>query len=215
MADGLRDNVGTGMRTVPDAALPERLAAAVAALRNRPISVTEKGFGRIAPAGLAFADPAPGGPPPGSPPSGGPVTAARLAAERPALFGGGFDMPVLVLREAALRQNIESMAAYCAAAGVLHAPHGKTTMAPQLIARQIAAGAWAVTAATIAHALVYRAFGVPRVLIANQLTERGAAEWLARELAADPGFDCYVYADSLAGVALLDEAAASVRPGRP
>lgn len=210
MADGLRYNVGTGMRTVPDAALPERLVAAVTALRNRPIPVTEKGFGRIAPAGLAFADPAGGSPPPG-----GPVTAGRLAAERPSLFGGGFDTPVLVLREAALRQNIEAMAAYCAAAGVLHAPHGKTTMAPQLIVRQLAAGAWAVTAATIAHAQVYRAFGVPRVLIANELTERGAAEWLARELAADPGFDCYVYADSPAGVALLDGAAASVRPGRP
>src|SRR5215469_2565989 len=210
MAEGLRDNAGTGTRTVPGAALPERLAAAVTALRNRPIPATEKGFGRIAPAGLAFANPAAGSPPPG-----GPVTAARLAAERPPLLGGGFDMPVLVLREAALRQNIEAMAAYCAAAGVLHAPHGKTTMAPQLIGRQLAAGAWAVTAATIAHAQVYRAFGVPRVLIANQLTERGAAEWLARELAADPGFDCYVYADSLAGVALLDQAAASVRPGRP
>src|SRR5215472_14561241 len=210
MADGLRDNVGTGMRTAPGAALPERLAAAVTALSDRPISVTEKGFGRIAPAGLAFEDRAAASPPPG-----GPVTAARLAAERPALFGGGFDMPVLILREAALRQNIESMAAYCAASGVLHAPHGKTTMAPQLIARQLAAGAWAVTAATIAHAQVYRAFGVPRVLIANQLTERGAAEWLARELAADPVFDCYVYADSLAGVALLAGAAAAVRPGRP
>jgi len=210
MADGLRDNAGTGTRTVPGAVLPEPLAAAVTALRNRPIPATEKGFGRIASAGPAFADPAAGDPPPG-----GPVTAARLAAERPPLFGGGFDMPVLVLREAALRQNIEAMAAYCAAAGVLHAPHGKTTMAPQLIARQLAAGAWAVTAATIAHAQVYRAFGVPRVLIANQLTERGAAGWLARELAADPGFDCYVYADSLAGVALLDEAAASARPGRP
>jgi D-serine deaminase-like pyridoxal phosphate-dependent protein len=173
------------------------MAAAVAGLRDRPIAVTDKGFGRIAAAG------------------GSRVTAARLAAQRPALFGGGFDMPVMVLREAALRQNIASMAAYCAAAGVLHAPHAKTTMAPQLIARQLAAGAWAVTAANIAQAQVYRAFGVPRVLIANQLTERGAAEWLARELAADPGFDCYAYADSLAGVALLDEAVRSVRPGRP
>lgn len=179
-----------------DAAPPERVAAAVTGLRSRPIAVTDKGFGRMAAAG------------------GPPVTAMRLAAERPALFGGGFDMPVMVLREAALRQNIESMAAYCAAAGVLHAPHAKTTMAPQLIARQLEAGAWAVTAATIAHAQVYRAFGVPRVLIANQITERGGAEWLARELAADPGFDCYAYADSLAGVALLDEAARSVGPGR-
>jgi D-serine deaminase-like pyridoxal phosphate-dependent protein len=72
-----------------------------------------------------------------------------------------------------------------------------------------------VSAATIAQVQVYRAFGVPRVLIASQVTERGAAEWLARELAADPGFDCYAYADSLAGVALLDETVRSVSPGRP
>src|SRR5262249_57894146 len=105
-------------------------------LRNRPIPVTEKGFGRIASAGLPYADP-----PAGSPPPGGAVTAARLATERPPLFGGGFDTPVLVLREAPLRQNIEPMAAYLSAAGVLHAPHGKTTMAPHLIARQLPAGA--------------------------------------------------------------------------
>jgi len=171
------------------------MTAALAGLRDRPIAPTDKGFGRLA--------------------AGGTITAGGLAAERPGLFGGGFDMPVMVLREAALRQNVESMAAYCAAAGVRHAPHGKTAMAPQLIARQLAAGAWAVSAATIAQAQVYRAFGVPRVLVANQVTERGAAEWLAGELAADPGFDCYTYADSLAGVALLDAAAAAVRPGRP
>jgi D-serine deaminase-like pyridoxal phosphate-dependent protein len=181
----------------PDAAPPDRMAAAVTGLRSRAIAATDKSFGRMAAQG------------------GAPVTAARLAAERPALFGGGFDMPVMVLRDSALRQNIDSMAAYCAAAGVLHAPHGKTAMAPQLIARQLAAGAWAVTAATIAQAQVYRAFGVARVMIANQITERGAAEWLARELAADPGFDCYAYVDSLAGVALLDGAALSVGPGRP
>ncbi len=176
-------------------AAPDGLTAAVAGLRNRPIAVTDKGFGRLA--------------------AVGPVTAASLAAERPPLFGGGFDMPVLVLHETALRHNIGSLAAYCAAAGVLHAPHGKTTMAPQLIARQFAAGAWAVSAATISQAQVYRAFGVPRVLIASQITERGAAEWLGRELAADPAFECYAYADSLAGVALLDEALRAARPGRP
>jgi hypothetical protein len=58
MADGPRDNAGTGMPTAPGAALPERLAGAVAALRDRPIPATEKGFGRIVPAGLALADPA-------------------------------------------------------------------------------------------------------------------------------------------------------------
>src|SRR5439155_823186 len=62
---------------------------------------------------------------------------------------------------------------------------------------------------------VYRAFGVPRVLLANELTDLAGAAWLAGELAADPGFDCYVYADSLAGVQLLDEAVRQASPARP
>src|SRR6266566_3976658 len=95
------------------------------------------------------------------------------------------------------------------------APHGKTTMAPQIIARQLAAGAWGLTAATIPQVQVFRAFGVPRILIANELTDRGGIEWLAAELAADPGFECYAYVDSIRGVALLDgllRAAGAARP---
>jgi D-serine deaminase-like pyridoxal phosphate-dependent protein len=123
-------------------------------------------------------------------------------------------MPLLVLRETALRQNIEEMARYCAAAGVDLAPHGKTTMAPQLFARQLSAGAWAVTAATVGHMQAYRAFGIQRILLANELTDRAGIGWLAAEMAADPGFDCYVYADSIDGARLLDEVLRAGRPGR-
>ena len=172
-----------------------RLEAAIAELRDRPITGTDKGFGVAAP--------------------GATVSAASLGAARPSLFGPGFTMPVLVLREPAVAHNIGAMAAYCAAAGVRFAPHGKTTMAPQLFARQLAAGAWAVTAATVGELQVYRAFGIPRVLLANELTDPAGAAWLAGELAADPGFDCYVYADSLPGVRLLDEAVRQASPARP
>jgi D-serine deaminase-like pyridoxal phosphate-dependent protein len=172
-----------------------RLEAAIAELRDRPIAGTEKGFGVPAPAAT--------------------VSAATLGASRPSLFGPGFTMPVLVLREAALAHNISAMAAYCAAAGVKLAPHGKTTMAPQLFARQLAAGAWAVTAATVGELHVYRAFGIPRVLLANELTDPDGAAWLAAELAADPEFECYVYADSLPGVRLLDEAVRRASTARP
>jgi len=96
-------------------------------------------------------------------------------------------MPVLVLRESGLRQNIDGMAAYCAAAGVDLAPHGKTPMAPQLMARQLAAGAWAVTAATAGHMRVYRSFGIPRILLANELTDRAGLAWLAFHVAHDYG----------------------------
>jgi D-serine deaminase-like pyridoxal phosphate-dependent protein len=53
------------------------------------------------------------------------------------------------------------------------------------------------------------------VLLANELTDPAGAAWLTGELAADPGFDCYVYADSLPGVRLLDEAARQASPARP
>jgi D-serine deaminase-like pyridoxal phosphate-dependent protein len=163
----------------------------VAGLRRRPIGGYEKGFGSIAP-----------------------VTAEDLGARRPGLFGGAFTMPLAVLRETALRQNIEEMARYCAAAGVDLAPHGKTTMAPQLFGRQLGAGAWAVTAATAGHLQAYRAFGIQRILLANELTDRAGIGWLAAEMAADPAFDCYVYADSLDGVRLLDDGLAAGRAGR-
>ena len=168
------------------------LDEAVAGLRRRTIGAQEKGFGAVAP-----------------------VTAEELAARRPGLFDGAFTLPLAVLRDGALRQNIGEMARYCAAAGVDLAPHGKTTMAPQLFARQLAAGAWAVTAATAGHVQAYRAFGVPRILLANELTDPVGLGWLAAEMAADPGFDCYVYADSVDGARLLDEAFAAGRPGQP
>jgi len=168
------------------------LAERVAELRQRPVPATDKALGWLT--------------------RTGPVTSAGLAAARPAIWD--FELPVMTLHEAALARNIEAMAAYCAAAGVSHAPHGKTPMAPQLVARQLAAGAWAISAATAAQARVFRAFGVPRILIASQLTQREAIGWLGRELAADPGFECYTYADSLAGVALLDDAFRAVAPGR-
>src|SRR5262249_60111730 len=53
------------------------------------------------------------------------------------------------------------------------------------------------------------------VLLAKELTAPAGAAWLAGELAADPGFDCYVYADSLPGVRLLDEAVRQASPARP
>src|ERR1051326_7357186 len=94
--------------------------------------------------------------------------------------------PVLVLRDDALEHNLAEMAAFCRQSGVDLAPHGKTTMSPQLIRRQLHAGAWGVTAASPAQARLFRAFGVHRVLIANQVVDPHGVRWLAGELAADP-----------------------------
>jgi D-serine dehydratase len=94
------------------------------------------------------------------------------------------------------------------------APHGKTAMSPELAARQLAHGAWGITVATIGQMQVYRAFGFPRLLLANELVDRAGIAWLAAELAADPGFEAYCYVDSLDGVRILDQALERHRPGR-
>lgn len=125
----------------------------------------------------------------------------------------GLPSPVMVIKNDALNHNITALARYSEHAGALLAPHGKTTMSPQIIGRQRAAGAWAVTAATGHHVRAYRSFGVPRILLANELTDPAAISWVAAEMAAHPEFEFCCYADSAAGVALLEQGLATAPPG--
>jgi D-serine deaminase-like pyridoxal phosphate-dependent protein len=121
------------------------------------------------------------------------------------LFDGGFVGPLVVLDEPALAHNIRVMADWCASAGLALAPHGKTTMAPQLFQRQFEHGAWGLTAANISQLRVYRAFGVSRILMANQLVDPFALRWLANELGTDPTFEFTCWVDSVEGVARMTE----------
>src|SRR5579864_4903102 len=91
-------------------------------------------------------------------------------------------LPLLTLRRSALAHNIEQMRLFCEAHGVLLAPHGKTTMAPQLFKMQLEAGCWGITAATAEQLLVYRRFGVARILYANELAGRANVEAVGRAL---------------------------------
>ena len=80
-------------------------------------------------------------------PLGEPPTAIdSLAADRPSV--SGFPTPLVTLSEDALAHNLQTMAAWCASAGVGLAPHGKTTMSRVLWQRQLDAGAWGITVAT-------------------------------------------------------------------
>lgn len=122
--------------------------------------------------------------------------------------------PVLVLREAALAHNLALMAAYCERSGVDLAPHGKTSMAPQIWARQLEAGAWGLTAATAAQARVMRAMGVRRILLANELVDRSSIDWAAGQL-SDPSVDLLCYVDSVRCVDLLSAGLARAAAERP
>jgi D-serine dehydratase len=124
--------------------------------------------------------------------------------------------PLVTLRDSAIDHNLSLMAAYCRDVGVELAPHGKTTMAPQLWARQLDAGSWGLTAATAEQARIMRSVGVDRILIANEVVDPVALDWVART-AADQDVDLLCYVDSVEGVdalrAALDRAGGAPGPG--
>ncbi|MEV6265067.1 alanine racemase [Streptomyces sp. NPDC051784] len=149
------------------------------------------------------------------PPDAEGLTVGALAAERRDLFTGGFTTPVLALSAESVEANLTLLETYAERHGLAFAPHGKTSMSPQLFARQLEHGAWGITAAVPHQARVYRAHGIARIFLANELVDAVALRWLAGELDADPGFTFACYVDSVRGVELMDEAlraAGAVRP---
>lgn len=107
-------------------------------------------------------------------------------------------LPLMVLKRSALDHNAKAFSEYLVANGLSLAPHGKTTMTPQIFAEQIGQGAWGMTAATVNQVQVMRAYGVNRIVLANQLLGRPHVQTIAAELKADPTFDFYCFVDSVA-----------------
>jgi D-serine deaminase-like pyridoxal phosphate-dependent protein len=151
----------------------------------------------------------------GLPPDAEGLTVGALAAERRSLFTGGFTTPVLALSAESVEHNLTLLETYSERHGLAFAPHGKTSMSPQLFSRQLGHGAWGITAAVPHQARVYRAFGVRRIFLANELVDAVALRWLARELDRDPGFRFLCYVDSVRGVELMAEALRATSATRP
>ncbi|MGW1226910.1 amino acid deaminase [Streptomyces sp. NPDC001515] len=151
----------------------------------------------------------------GLPPDAEGLTVGALAAQRRALFTGGFTTPVLALSAESVDHNLTLLETYAERHGLAFAPHGKTSMAPGLFARQLERGAWGITVAVPHQARVCRAFGVRRIFLANELVDAAALRWLAGELDADPDFVFVCYVDSVRGVELMDEALRAAGAARP
>jgi len=122
-------------------------------------------------------------------------------------------LPSAVIDESALNGNLRRFADWCAERGVDLAPHGKTTMAPQLWRRQLDQGAWGITAATVAQARLMHRHGTPRVQLANEVVDPRQADWLAR--VNRPGRRYYSLIDSESGLRLLEQAAAKAEAAIP
>lgn len=129
--------------------------------------------------------------------------------------GDSLVVPTAVILESALENNLAVMAAYCSDAGVSLAPHAKTTMSPTIIDRQLSHGAWGVTAATVFHVGVFADFGVPRIVLANQVTDRAGLLELVDIITTHPDLELVLIADSVTGVSMLNETFAAARLKKP
>ncbi|WP_034620801.1 alanine racemase [Cellulomonas sp. URHE0023] len=135
-----------------------------------------------------------------------PVTADAFTAAGHTLEDGSLTFPVLTLDADALAHNIAEMAGWTRDRGLDFAPHGKTTMSPEIFAAQLAAGAWGMTVATGNQLLTAYELGVRRILVANEVVDPTVLRWIAGCDDAEILF----YVDSVEGVALAAAAGGPV-----
>src|SRR5207253_4457247 len=102
------------------------------------------------------------------PPAARPLRCSQVGAQGWNVLAGDLPLPLAVIRQERLAHNLRWLQGYADAAGVGLAPHGKTTMSPQLLRQQLDGGAWGLTFATVTQARVGIAAGARNILIANQ-----------------------------------------------
>src|SRR5487761_1263406 len=124
-----------------------------------------------------------------------PLSVPQIVEQRWNLLHEDLSLPTAVLYEDKLAHNLAWMQQFIQAYGVNLAPHGKTTMAPALFARQLQTGAWGITLATAHQSRVAYEHGVRRVLMANQLVGKQNMEIVSR-LLRDENFEFYCLVDS-------------------
>jgi D-serine dehydratase len=108
----------------------------------------------------------------GFPPACAPLRRSQVAAQRWNALAGDLPLPLALLKRDALDHNLRWMQSFADGAGVGLAPHAKTTLAPALLARQLSAGAWGLTVASVGQLKVAVESGARRVIVANQLVQR-------------------------------------------
>ena len=128
------------------------------------------------------------------------MTGREFLATAPPL--SAFATPLLTIDRSATAHNVAVMAQWLGERGLQIAPHGKTTMAPQLWQQLLDGGAWGITLATAWQVQVARSFGIRRILLANELIDPVALRWLGVEL-ADPAFEFACWVDSVEAVELM------------
>lgn len=151
----------------------------------------------------------------GFPPTDGSLRICDLAGAGWNLLEGDLLLPALVLKRRALDHNLELMANWCRDRRVDLAPHAKTSMSPELLIKHADAGAWGFTVATVSQARTLHTLGFRRLLLASQLVERRAVEWVSQALDEDDEFVLFSLVDSTDGVQIMEETLERAGARRP
>ena len=129
-----------------------------------------------------------------------PVAVQEVGRQGWQVLRGDLPFPLAVLRRSALEHNLRWMRDFCQTRDISLAPHGKTTMSPELYRRQLDAGAWAISFATVYQVGIGVDHGVRRAFIANQVMQQADLDGLAHLLQKHPGLQVFFLVDSLAQI---------------
>lgn len=140
----------------------------------------------------------------GYPQDAPPLRRSQIGAQGWNVLDGDLPLPLALIRRSALQHNLGWMQRFCDERGIGLAPHGKTTMSPQLFLRQRDAGAWGLTLATVGQARVAVEAGVRRILIANQVLAAADLRAIAAMTAAQAGQRILFLLDSIAQLELIE-----------
>ena len=126
-----------------------------------------------------------------------PIDIVELRKQNWNILAEDLPLPVAVIRGSAIDRNRQVMMSYVREAGVELAPHGKTTLSPEIFAMQLEDGAWGITLSTIHHMRVGYAAGAKRVLLANELVGPRDMDFVVQFLAENNDLDFYCFVDSV------------------
>ena len=140
----------------------------------------------------------------GFPHGAAPLPRSAVGAQGWNVLAGDLPLPLAVIRRDALAHNVGWMQRYADSAGVRFAPHGKTTMSPQLFRRQLDAGAWGLTFATVTQMQAGLAAGARNILIANQVLDAADLGAIAALRDTHPDVRVVFLLDSGAQLALIE-----------
>lgn len=104
--------------------------------------------------------------------------------------------PAAVINQKLLVNNAQWMQTFSQRSKVKLAPHGKTTMSPELFNLQLQHGSWGISLATIPQVVTAYKSGIKHIILANQLIGRRHFEIIA-ELLSVGDLEFYCFVDSI------------------